>query len=118
MYWSDDGDLMAVRVRQWKVAFLAQNTESDPKTPLGVWQGEFTRLRAPLLYNLRSDPFERGTESIYYGDWSAHRMFLFVPAQAIVGKVLETFKDSRRVPGLQVSRWATRWRRSRPVQQN
>jgi arylsulfatase len=93
MYWSDDGDLMAVRVRQWKVAFLEQNTEIDPKTPLGVWQGEFTRLRAPLLYNLRSDPFERGTESIYYADWSAHRMFLFVPAQAIVGKVLETFKE-------------------------
>ena len=47
MYWSDDGDLMAVRVRQWKVAFLEQNTEIDPKTPLGVWQGEFTKLRAP-----------------------------------------------------------------------
>ena len=86
MYWSDDGDLMAVRVRHWKVAFLAQNSQSDPKTPLGVWQGEFTRLRTPLVYNLRSDPFERATESIYYGDWVAHRMFLLVPAQAIVGK--------------------------------
>ena len=69
LYWSDDGDLMAVRVQQWKVAFMEQNTESDPKTPLGVWQGEFTALRAPMMYNLRSDPFERGTESIYYGDW-------------------------------------------------
>ena len=93
MYWSDDGDLMAVRVREWKVAFMEQHTESNPKTPLGVWQGEFTRLRAPMLYNLRADPFERGGESIYYGDWSAHRMFMFVPAQAIVAKVLETFKD-------------------------
>ena len=64
-----------------------------PKTPLGVWQGEFTRLRTPLVYNLRSDPFERATESIYYGDWVAQRMFLLVPAQAIVGKVLETFKE-------------------------
>ena len=93
MYWSDDGDLMGVRARQWKVAFVAQYTEPDPRTPLGVWQGEFTRLRAPLLYNLRTDPFERGTESINYGMWSAERMFMFVPAQAIVAKVLETFKD-------------------------
>ena len=46
-----------------------------------------------MLYNIRSDPFERGPESIYYGDYSAHRMFLFVPAQAIVAKLLETFKE-------------------------
>ncbi|MBA4012716.1 MAG: arylsulfatase [Phenylobacterium sp.] len=92
-YWSDDGDLMAVRVKQWKVAFMEQNSEVNHKTPLGVWQGAFTGLRAPMLYNIRSDPFERGPESIYYGDFSAHRMFLFVPAQAIVAKLLETFKE-------------------------
>ena len=38
-----------------------------------------------LLYNLRSDPFERGPSSQFYGGWQAHRMFLLVPAQAIVG---------------------------------
>ncbi|MGH6966597.1 MAG: arylsulfatase [Phenylobacterium sp.] len=92
-YWSDDGELMAVRVRQWKVSFMEQNSEVNHKTPLGVWQGAFTGLRAPMLYNIRSDPFERGPESIYYGDYSAHRMFLFVPAQAIVAKLLETFKE-------------------------
>ena len=27
---------------------------------MGVWQGQFTKLRAPSLYNLRTDPFERG----------------------------------------------------------
>ena len=92
-YWSDDGDLMAVRLRQWKVAFMTQNTEIDPKTPLGVWQGQFTSLRAPMIYNIRSDPFERGPESINYADFVARRMFLLVPAQAIVGKLLETFKE-------------------------
>ena len=92
-YWSDDGDLMAVRVRQWKVAFLEQHTEIKPETPLGVWQGDFTRLRAPNLYNLRADPFERANESINYASWQVHRMFMFVPAQVIVGKMLETFKD-------------------------
>ncbi|MBT2244723.1 arylsulfatase [Sphingobium sp. BHU LFT2] len=91
-YWSDDGDLMAIRVNQWKVNFLAQNAEISPRTPVGVWQGQFTALRAPMMINLRSDPFERGPESIYYGDFIAHRMFLMVPAQAIVAHLLESFK--------------------------
>ena len=93
MYWSDDGDLMAMRFRNWKVAFMEQHTEMNPETPLGVWQGQFTKLRIPKLYNLRADPFEKATTSIYYGDWSAHRMFMLVPAQAFVAKWLESFKD-------------------------
>ncbi|WP_245268552.1 arylsulfatase [Mesorhizobium sp. WSM2561] len=92
-YWSDDGDLMAIRVHNWKVSFIEQNTEINAETPLGVWQGQFTRLRAPLLYNLRADPFEKATTSINYGDWLAHRTFAFVPAQAVVAKYLETFKE-------------------------
>ena len=31
--------------------------------------------------------------SMYYGDWFAHCMFLFVPAQAAVAHELETFKE-------------------------
>jgi hypothetical protein len=92
-YWSDDGDLMAIRVCNWKIAFMEQHSEPDPQTPLGGWQGQFTRLRAPMLYNLRADPFEKGTESIYHGDWQAHRAFAFVPVQAIVAKYLESFKE-------------------------
>jgi hypothetical protein len=56
------------------------------KTPLGPSQGEFLRLRAPNGYNLRADPFERGTESQFHSDWLAHRIFLIVPAQAIATK--------------------------------
>ena len=91
--WSDDGDLMALRVQNWKVSFMEQHTEVDPKTPLGVWQGNFLKLRAPMLYNVRSDPFERGPSSMLYGDWHAHRAFLLVPAQAIVARYIESFKD-------------------------
>jgi arylsulfatase len=52
-------------------------------------------LRAPDLYNLRSDPFERGKEdgSFFYGKWMADRVFLLVPAQAIVGEFLKTFAE-------------------------
>ena len=92
-YWSDDGDLMAIRYRDWKVAFIEQNTEISPKTPMGVWTGQFTNLRTPKIYNLRSDPFERGPESISYADWFAHRSFILVPAQAMVARRLESFRE-------------------------
>jgi arylsulfatase A-like enzyme len=88
LYWSDDGDLMAIRVLHWKVAFLQQDS-----TGLNVWKREFTALRAPDIYNIRSDPFERGTEAFGYGQWMAERMFLIVPAQAIAAKWLESFKE-------------------------
>ena len=88
LYWSDDGDMMAIRVNQWKVAFKEQE-----HTGFDVWTKEFTNLRAPNMYNLRADPFERGTESFQYGPWKADRAFLLVPAQTIVGKWLESFKE-------------------------
>lgn len=43
--------------------------------------------------NLRADPFERGPTSILYGNWQVHRTFLMVPAQAIVGRYMESFRD-------------------------
>jgi len=93
LYWSDDGDLMAIRLGNWKVAFMEQHAEVNPQTPVSVWQGQFTKLRAPNMYNLRADPFERGTNSIYYGDWLAKRTFLIVPAQAAAAQWLSSFKE-------------------------
>jgi arylsulfatase len=88
MYWSDDGDLMALRVDQWKVHFLEQRAKG-----FAVWQDPFVRLRTPKLFNLRSDPLELGDESIFYGKWMADRMFVFVPAQVIVGQFLQSFAE-------------------------
>jgi arylsulfatase len=93
LYWSDDGDLMALRFRDWKIAFMEQNAEVNPKLPVGVWQGQFTKLRVPNIYNWRSDPFERGPTSMFYGDWMARRVFVQVPAQTVVAKYLESFKE-------------------------
>ena len=47
------------------------------------------------MFNLRSDPFERGDEDglMFYDKWMADRAFLLVPAQAIVGEFLKTFKE-------------------------
>jgi len=88
LYWSDDGDLMAIRVRNWKVSFLRQD-----HTGLDVWKRTFTTLRAPDIFNLRADPFERGPESFEYARWMAERTFMLVPAQAIAAKWLESFKE-------------------------
>jgi arylsulfatase len=88
LYWSDDGDLFAIRVLDWKISFIEQYHEG-----LDIWIRNYEKMRGPLLYNLRSDPFERGPNSFLYDNWQAHRAFMFVPAQAIVAKWLETFKD-------------------------
>ena len=90
LYWSDDGDLMALRVGNWKVEFMQQRARG-----FDVWREPLVPLRAPNLYNLRSDPFERASEdaTLFYGKWMADRTFLLVPAQAIVAEFLQTFKE-------------------------
>ena len=52
-------------------------------------------MRVPKIYNLRSDPFERGDVdgSMFYDKWMVDRAFLLVPAQAIVGEFLKTFEE-------------------------
>ncbi|HEY2358188.1 MAG TPA: sulfatase-like hydrolase/transferase, partial [Phenylobacterium sp.] len=88
LYWSDDGDLMSLRVRQWKINFMEQRAKG-----VAVWYEPLHPLRAPQLLNLCTDPFERGAESIFYNKWFMDRAFLLVPAQAIVAKWLESFKE-------------------------
>ena len=87
-YWTDDGDLAGLRYEDWKMVFLEQKAVG-----LGVWQQPLTPLRAPLIFNLRSDPFERAqTESGEYEKWYIEHMFVFAPAQAVVAKEIATFK--------------------------
>jgi arylsulfatase A-like enzyme len=90
LYWSDDGDLMALRFGNWKIHFLEQNAKG-----VAVWEQPFVRLRGAKLYNLRSDPFERASEdaSMFYDKWMADHMFVLVPAQALVSQFLKTFEE-------------------------
>jgi arylsulfatase len=88
-YFSDDGDLTALRYQDWKIIFMEQKTAGT----LRVWMEEFSPLRVPLIENLRRDPYERATiTSNTYHDWQLDRAFMLVPAQAYVGQFLETFK--------------------------
>ena len=89
-YVSDDGDLTALRYGDWKIMFMVQKS---PGT-LNVWQEPFVPMRVPYIYHLRRDPYERATiTSNSYYDWMIDRVYLLVPAQAYVGRFLETFKD-------------------------
>ncbi|WP_455203482.1 sulfatase-like hydrolase/transferase, partial [Kaarinaea lacus] len=89
-YFSDDGDLTALRYQSWKLIFMEQRVEAT----FQAWQEPFVPLRVPLIFNLRRDPYERAqkTSNTYY-DWLLDRAYLLVPAQAYVGNFLKTFKD-------------------------
>ena len=89
-YFTDDGDLSALRYGDWKLIFMEQRVEAT----LEAWANPFTPLRVPLIFNLRRDPYERAqiTSNTYY-DWMVDRVFLLVPAQAYVGKFLQTFVE-------------------------
>ncbi len=96
-YFTDDGQLSALRYGQWKMMFSEQRAHG-----FDVWQEPYVTLRFPKLINLRRDPFERADhESIGYGKWRAERMYLLAPAANYVGKFLSTFKDypPRQKPG-------------------
>ncbi len=89
-YFSDDGDLTALRYRDWKVIFMEQRAEAT----FQAWREPFVTLRVPLLENLRRDPYERGMiTSNTYDDWFLDRVYLLLPAANYVGNFLKTFKD-------------------------
>jgi arylsulfatase len=98
IYWTDDGQVAALRYENWKITFLEQQAEG-----LRVWQEPFTPLRAPLLTNLRMDPFERAERehAMGYQRWYMEHMFVFAPAGAYVGQWLQSFREfpPRQKPG-------------------
>jgi len=98
IYWTDDGSVAALRYGDLKVTFLEQEGHG-----LRVWQDPFKVLRAPLLTNLRMDPFERAEyeHAMGYQRWYVEHMWAFAPAGAYVGNWLQSFKEfpPRQKPG-------------------
>jgi len=85
-YFSDNADLMAIRYNAWKVTF---------KTIAGnLFTGKEDTTNVPLVTNLRADPWERYQEqSPMYMQWWGEKLWTLMPAIAIVGQFLQTFKD-------------------------
>ena len=89
-YFSDDGDLLALRYDNWKLVFGEQRLRGT----MQLWFEPFVMLRVPKMFNLRTDPFEfADVTSNTYWDWFIDHVFLIVPAQKIVGDFLATFRD-------------------------
>jgi arylsulfatase len=96
-YWTDDGNLAALRYERWKLLFLEQRAEG-----LNVWQDPLVPLRLPKLMDLRADPFEIAQHVAGdYDKWRVQHAFVLVPAQAFVGQHLQTYVEfpPRQKPG-------------------
>jgi arylsulfatase len=86
-YMSDDGEVMAVRNGDWKFVLAEQREQK-----LKVWMEPLTKLRLPLMFNLRRDPFERAQHnSNTYYDWVAYHAFMLYEMQALVAAQIEDF---------------------------
>jgi arylsulfatase len=86
-YISDDGDILAIRMRDWKVVLMEQRAKQ-----LMCWLEPFVKLRAPKVFHLRRDPFERADEnSNTYLDWMLSHAFVMYEMQAIVAQQIENF---------------------------
>ncbi|MFB3049787.1 MAG: arylsulfatase [Acidimicrobiia bacterium] len=86
-YFTDDGSLSALRYGDWKVMFTVQDAHG-----LEVWSNPYRILRAPLITNLRQDPFERAhVEGMEFDRWYFDHVFLLGPAAGYVGEFLQTF---------------------------
>ena len=86
-YISDDGDILGLRMGDWKMAHMEQRAKL-----LTCWFEPFVKLRAPKLFNLRGDPFERADEnSNTHWGWVISHAYLFYEIQAIVTGQITAF---------------------------
>jgi arylsulfatase A-like enzyme len=90
VYFSDDGDLLALRYDNFKLVFMEQRM---PGT-LQIWAEPFVTLRVPKIFNLRTDPFERAdVTSNTYWEWMFDRAYIVYAAQALIAQFLATFVE-------------------------
>jgi arylsulfatase A-like enzyme len=86
-YVSDDGDIMAVRAGDYKLVFAEQRATST-----AVWAEPMVKLRLPLIFNLRRDPFERASfnSNVYY-DWLINHVPQLYEVQDIVAAQIDNY---------------------------
>jgi arylsulfatase A-like enzyme len=90
VYFSDDGDVLALRFDNWRVVFMEQRAQGT----LRLWAEPFVALRVPKLFNLRTDPFERAdvTSNTYYA-WIIDNVYIVLAATALMQQFLATFEE-------------------------
>ena len=85
-YFTDNGDLTALRYNPWKLSF---------KTIKGnLFTGTEQSTNVPLVTNLREDPWEKfQDESMMYARWWGDKLWTMVPGVTIIGGFLATFRE-------------------------
>jgi hypothetical protein len=76
--------LEALRYDNWKIHFRL--------SPENIYDRGPVEKVFPSLVNLRGDPFETGIDAMAYKEWMFERVFVLVPAQAIVGKFIASLQ--------------------------
>jgi arylsulfatase len=97
IYTSDTGDIVGIRDGDYKMVFKEQRAHGAE-----TWIDPWITLRAPKIFNLRQDPFERMEhESANYYQWWAEHMFLMQPTIVKVVEFKKTFEEfpQRQKPG-------------------
>ena len=98
-YFGNDGTLNAIRLQDFKVHF-------------NFWDGPAHALSGshmvtpilPLIFNLRSDPFERAQlDSGAWEKWAFENIWLFIPIQHKIGSFLRTIPEYPFQPGSSLS---------------
>ena len=89
LYWNDDGELVAIRINDWKIVFKEQDHKG-----IGVWQNGTSRICA--CRNCSSSAPIRSSaatsRSFTISGW-LDRAFVQVPAQTFVAQWLQSFKE-------------------------
>jgi arylsulfatase len=87
MYMSDDGEVMAVRVGDYKFNLAVQRANQ-----MAQWAEPLVKLRVPHIVNLRRDPFERADfNSNTYWDWMVDHVPQLYLMQAVVAQQIANF---------------------------
>ena len=94
LYWSDDGDLMAIRVRDWKITFMEQHTEVVPRLQPASGRASSRNCVRPCCTICAQIRSSAGRPASYYGDWFAHRV---IPVRACAGHRREISGKLQRV---------------------
>jgi arylsulfatase len=88
-YIADEGQVMAIRMGDWKAVFYEQRAHR-----FDVWREPLVPLRAPKIFNLRRDPFERAdTDANTYNEWWSDHAAQVYLSFAVAAQALETFKE-------------------------
>ena len=88
VYFSDDGDVLALRFDNWKVVFMEQRVQGT----LRVWAEPFVPARPEAVQPPDGSVRADATSNTYY-DWLMDNVYLILASQVVMTEFLATFRE-------------------------